>query len=86
MICNRMFQRDFQSSCTFRGHQSCTQVGYILLHQEFSKHLVHCGIEARLDIGSDPRAVAATLEFVIAKVERIPRNIAVVPTVGFYPR
>ena len=41
-IANTMFQYDLESTWTFRGYQSCTQIDYIILDQKLFKQLVFC--------------------------------------------
>ena len=76
MIANTIFQSDLNSSWTFRGSQTYTQVDYIMTDRKLSGDLVHCGIEERLDIGSEHRAVRATFKFSLNAAPRDSKRSA----------
>ena len=76
MIANTMFQSGLNSSWTFRGFQTYTQVDYIMTDRKLSGDLVHCGIEERLDIGSEHRAVRATFKFSLNAAPRHSKRSA----------
>ena len=49
MLANTMFESDLESTWTFRGPHSHTQIDYIALDQRLSKRLVYCCVENDAD-------------------------------------